>query len=672
MAAQEANDGVTLSEATVEAARTVKTADGFKLYPTAAQLAAAQNGFDLIARLSLPQIKVDVALQTISANALVGTVEVRINGIVASPQDLMSLDMKAVRRIDYIEHPDLALGSAAGRVIDIKTRRAVSGYAAGGQFTQAFTTRYNNSSLYAKYNRGRQEFSFSYGLNAANWNRVRSTEEADYLLSDNSRELVVRDAETLRDKHFAHNVALKYNLAETDRYVMQVALTGRFDHAPAYDAVRMERRAGSPSPSNAVNIHSDSKGVTPQVDWYFQYTLPRRQSVTANAVGTCVRQTYNYWYDAAQPYAYHTDAKQYNLNTELRYQKGWRHVNLAVGGRYGLFSGKDDYAGSIATVNRLNRSQYYMYARLSGEAWRKLNYQAAVGFDGLSYKQNEKNYDYRQVVPVLALSYNPSRHWSVGYSFKKQQCVPRLVIINDITSMNNEMEYIVGNPGIQPHDRFEHTATADYQSKRLQSSLMALYRTNPDTWMDDISRGEDNKFYFRKQNKGDVNMLYISNQTTVQIIPQHLDMTLNASFIRCFNFADTYTNCYSAWMGGAGLNAYWGAWSLSAGFDNGWRSMEGETKVRQGANSFLTVSRRLGGWGSLLVAWQNMFSSDSHSQQSWLMNRNVLKHQAVFNGNLENMLFATLSINLSKGRNYQSPQKTMENTSVESSTVITK
>lgn len=669
LSAQEANDSV-IAEAVIKADRVLKTADGLRLYPTARQLESSKDGYGLIARLSLPQIKVNEALQTIEANEMIGTVEVRVNGIVASKQDLMSLDMKSVKSIDYIERPGLVYGSEVGRVINILTRRAESGYVLGGQVMQAFTTPLNNSNLHVRYNRGKQEFSLNYSLSAANWNRQQSTEDAEYILNDNSRQFVIREGKTNCDKRLNHRIAFKYNVAEADKYVVQMTLSGRFDKAPAYDAVQAEQYVGLHS--NRIGIHSCSRGITPQADLYFQYTLPHKQSVTVNAVGTYMNQTYDYQYESALPYAYHSSGDQHVLNTELRYQKQWRRMSLAAGGKYDLLSTKDSYVGSIATVNEINRSQYNVYAQMSGSFWEKLNYQAAIGIEGSSYAQNKKKYDYSQIIPAFSLGYNPSRHWSAGYSFKMLQCAPRLALINDITSMRNEMEYVVGNPDIQPHHRFEHTLTANYHDKRVQSSWMALYRTNPDTWMDEISRSADNKFYFKQQNKGDVNMLYISNQTTVQVIPEYWDVTLSASFIRCFNFADTYTHCYSAWMWGASTNAYLGTWSLAASFDNGWRSMEGEVRVRQGSMAYLSASRNLGQWGSVRLVWQNMLGSGIHRGETWLMNQNVRKRRVTYDANLGHMVFSTLSINLSKGKRYESSRKTMDNTDVESSTVVAK
>ena len=52
----------------------------------------SSNGFSLLSKLGLPSIRVDIAMHTITALGNQGTVQVRINGVIASKDDLLSLD----------------------------------------------------------------------------------------------------------------------------------------------------------------------------------------------------------------------------------------------------------------------------------------------------------------------------------------------------------------------------------------------------------------------------------------------------------------------------------------------------------------------------------------------------------------------------------------------------
>ena len=58
---------VTLDEVTVKGARIVQKVDGQWIYPTKEQIAASPNGYSLLSKLALPHIRVDEAMNSITA-----------------------------------------------------------------------------------------------------------------------------------------------------------------------------------------------------------------------------------------------------------------------------------------------------------------------------------------------------------------------------------------------------------------------------------------------------------------------------------------------------------------------------------------------------------------------------------------------------------------------------
>ena len=82
---------VKLEGVTVKAARVMKTVDGMKVFPSQAQLEASADGYSLLQKLSLPGIRVDEVMRTITAPEMIGSVQVRINDVPASTRDLLSL-----------------------------------------------------------------------------------------------------------------------------------------------------------------------------------------------------------------------------------------------------------------------------------------------------------------------------------------------------------------------------------------------------------------------------------------------------------------------------------------------------------------------------------------------------------------------------------------------------
>ena len=85
---------VEMKEVTVEAARVTKKLDGMLIVPSDAQREAATDGYSLLGKLSLPRIRVDEVMRTVVPLTNNGTVQLRLNGTLASKEDLLSLDPK--------------------------------------------------------------------------------------------------------------------------------------------------------------------------------------------------------------------------------------------------------------------------------------------------------------------------------------------------------------------------------------------------------------------------------------------------------------------------------------------------------------------------------------------------------------------------------------------------
>ena len=98
--AQEVKEGGALQEVTIQGSKIVQRVDGQTIYPTRQQLESSTNGYSLLSKLTLPHLRIDPVMHTITALSNLGSVQVRINNIVASKEDLLALDIKAVQHID--------------------------------------------------------------------------------------------------------------------------------------------------------------------------------------------------------------------------------------------------------------------------------------------------------------------------------------------------------------------------------------------------------------------------------------------------------------------------------------------------------------------------------------------------------------------------------------------
>ena len=144
---QSSEKSVTLDEVTVKGARTIQKVDGQWIYPSKQQIEHSANGYSLLAKLTLPHIRVDDAQNSITALTNLGSVQVRINDVIATREDLQILDMQGVDHIEFIDNPGVRYGEDIAYIINIKVKKPVSGYVVGTQLTNTLTTVNGNESL---------------------------------------------------------------------------------------------------------------------------------------------------------------------------------------------------------------------------------------------------------------------------------------------------------------------------------------------------------------------------------------------------------------------------------------------------------------------------------------------------------------------------------------------
>ena len=121
--AQDVEKTITLDEVTVKAAKVVNKADGMIIYPTDAQKQASNNGYSILEKLTLANLRIDNISHSITAIDNRGGVQIRINGIVVGKPDMLALNPKDISKIDFINNPGVRYGDGIAYVIDIVTRR---------------------------------------------------------------------------------------------------------------------------------------------------------------------------------------------------------------------------------------------------------------------------------------------------------------------------------------------------------------------------------------------------------------------------------------------------------------------------------------------------------------------------------------------------------------------
>jgi len=650
--AQDIKEGETLQEVTVKGSKVVQRVDGQTIYPTRQQLESSTNGYSLLSKLTLPHLRIDPVMHTITALSNLGNVQVRINGIMASKEDLLALDMKAVQHIDYIDNPGVRYGEGIAYVVNIIVKKPVSGYDIGADLTNTLTAVNGDETFYGKFNYGKSEFGVNYSLGYQNFKGTGYEEQATYELESGEKRSILRQQLDGQNKSLNHNIQLTYSLSDSN-YVFQSKLSASRDIQP--------HRLWSKFDS--FEDRSSSRTSSPALDLYFHRDFKRHQSLTANAVATYIKTDSHAEHNEGGNYAYNVTGKTYSLWTEAVYENRLKPFTLSLGAQYGQKYINNVYSGDANADNAMRSSTLYFFGQLKGRLG-KLGYMGGLGVSTRYYRQAEWNDRFLLFRPKLTVAYPLARNLRAKYDFEVSQHVSQIALVSDVSIKQNAMETLVGNPEITPNRVTSHDLRLTYSTPRIMSELQGYWRLNANCNMEKYTR-KDGHFFQTQTNAGnECSFFFIQSYNRWEAIPEHLSITLYGGIYRFYNFTDNYRHTYTAFNGGASVEAYLGRWTLTAYADNGWNFMEGEHRGHQAPAWYLTASYQLKNITFSLYA-QHPFCARPLTNKTEVLSRYIHKDITQHSRDFGNMLTLNITWHLSSGRKYRDIQRTMNHRDTE-------
>ena len=654
--AQNEEKSITLDEVTVKGAKVVNKVDGQMIYPTDAQKSASNNGYSLLQKLSLPNLRIDNVTHSISTIDNRGGVQIRINGIIVGKEEMLALDPKLIGKVDFIDNPGVRYGEDIAYVVNIVAKRNDTGYTLGTDVTSLLTTWQGDGMVYGKWNSGKSEFSASYDFSGNKSNGSEVKETADYTLNDGSIRTIERnDVETLR-KGLTHNVKLTYNYADSTAYVFQVSLSDNIGNEPGNYSIKNVIDGGV---HQTATYRNSSRFNSPVLDLYLFRQLTPRQSITANAVGTYINTNTSNYFDEGVTYKYDVKGRTASALTEVIYENKLKPFDFSAGFNYRYKYTKNDYLGDAYALTEMNNNNLYGFGEIKGML-KNFRYALGLGVSYIHYNQNEHNYDFWTFRPKASLAYNFKNGMQLSYTLDMGDRASRIAMINDATIMTNSMEYTVGNPSLKPSRDMDQSLRLSYNNQRWSTFIDGFYRYCYKPNMAHYERTADDKFIYTQINQKEIDLLHIAAYASYWILQEKLQASVYGGMQRCFNYGNDYSHFYTSWFCMGSITAYLGRFTLQAYADNGNRFLEGEKRGYQGASVVLKGSYRYKDW-NFSLAYYNPFCKKYKSNEGEILNRDLHKLTTVYDKSSGNCLILGVSWRMSHGSKYNSANKTLNN-----------
>lgn len=665
-----------LKGVTVEAARVVEKVDRQIIFPTKEQVKTASNGYDLLDNLSLPTIIVNRAERKV-LSLKGGDVQIRINDVKASMQDVLALQPDEVTKVEFINVPGLKYGdSNLDAVINYQVRRRYAGYVAGVSTMQGTKAGFNNSDGYFKYNVKKSEFSINYSFS------YRSVEERSY---ESLGTYHLPTGETLHRNYLGYdspflyttnNVQLGYNLSEPDKYTLNVRLNFYNHNSPVRGMNQLYQESGKAN--QYLQNNRKMLEQIPSLDIYYSLNMPHDQNLALNLVGTYIGTDYQYrmreYTFNKSPdesvknapltdYSYDATGRKRSLIGEGTYSKNWKQMALSVGGQYNISHTDNIYVGSSNADTELKYSNLYLFTQLQGQQkW--FSYQVGVGATRSSIHQGENGYSKWLFRPQVTLQAKASDRLSFKWSSKITSDIPSLSDLSELRQYSNSFEARDGNSSLKPFTGYNNTLSASWNIP-----LMSVYLEGNWTYYDKPiatsilpEKREDGSYLFvsKPKNQKSHNYKHLLLTPEVHLIKDHLDLNLMCEYQNVKTKGLDYSHEFNYFSYGAEIRYMTGNWNIGYGAYKVEKSFWGEKTNGGEPTSNLAVTYSYKNW-QFGILGLFVFYPHGCVYKDELFNKYVQQKNKVRLADQGNMLVFAASFNFSHGRRYHTGSRKLNN-----------
>lgn len=653
-----------LAEIVVEGNAVITKANRQIIFPSSLQIEISASAFELLSKMRLPGLIVNTNQNSITSLNN-GNVQLRINNIKASVQDVLAILSSQVVKIEYIDMPGARYGNNIASVVNFVTRRLNSGLSGGVSLRNAATTGDGNENAYLRYNNRASEFILNYDFTYKKYNDKRMDTHQEFLMADGSYRVLEKEGLDSPFKNRSHNLSLTYNYTKPESSIFNAKISNSWNYSPFYNSIQRIQETGKDD--LVANTSVRDKSNSPVIDLYYELTLPKKQKVYTNLVGSYINSNYlrNYAERLAstqtllgEEYNYTVTGNKYSLIGEFIYEKYLTEQILwSAGIHYEQSYVENHYLGSTGAVTTsMDDSNLYLYTELDGQ-YKKLGFNIGIGFSRQYFKEAEHKYNFYTFRPKISLSYPLTKGLVARYSFSINPVLPTLEQLSNISQWQNAYEVSMGNPDAKPYRAYMNNLSINYSSGRFFAQLSGYYQRNPNPLMTTAVQriDEAKRTYFVYSYANQKRFEHLQGRLYLQynVIKDILYISAYGGINHYANKGTAYEHDYTGCFGGISLDGMYKNFSFSTSLYSGLTSMFGERRNITPTIANIAINYRLNNNIRLGIGVQNPFFKYGEKSGEHLLSDIAHREIWHYTKDLGNMAYITFSWNFDIGRKNQ-------------------
>ena len=682
-----------LDEVVVKGEKVVQKIDRQLVMPTEAQKKASTNGVSLLQHLQLSGLTVNPMTKSIATN-YGEAVQLRINGVQATHEEVVALRPEDVVRVEYHEQPGLRYGGAAA-VIDYFVKRKESGGNVSADLTNGVSPLgFGNYHLSGKYHQGKSTFTalMQWSRRDLEWNR--ENEETFYYPvpsrviqseAENLDDIKVDVLEILRrfapldDKegYVVHNrevvaspnrikydyitTSLNYNYTNGEKSMLNIAFRNHTEDIP-HSFTDRNTLLYQEDKVYEVKDREQSKTVIPSLDIYYQLNLKNNQHLYFDVVGTYLGSDYGRTYSMTEQgetpveIVSKTEGDKYSLIGEAIYERPLWGGKLTTGMKHNQATMDNVYQGDALTKVSMKTAETSLFAEFQSKV-KKLNYTLGIGAMRTFYSQGDAKQEKYIFRPTLNLSYSLGKVF-LRYNASLSGYAPSLSELSDVEQPMDAYQVRRGNPDLKSVTYFTNRLSASYRTKEISAEVSALYSYDDKPIMEETLY-ENGRFIRTYDNQKAFHRLNFQANLQLQPFKQYVSIKLNPYFNRYISRGNTYTHTHSNWGFRGSIIGMYKNWIAMLDMFTSYHEFWGETINKSEAVHSVALGYNKGKWAIQGMVY-NPFTKDYH-QGVENVSKLAPNKQLAFSRDFCPMFMLNVSFNLNFGKQKSEAKQRIQN-----------
>ena len=664
-----------LQEVTVEAASVYHKGDRLLYMPTAIQRRMADNGMSLLHAMQLPRIDVNIVENSIKTSGG-ESVQLRINGVEATTQELLAIQPKDVVRIEYHTMPGLRYGNVAA-VLDYIVKRRDAGGEVMTNLTNGLTMAgIGNYFVSAKTYCGKSSWSA-----LGNWERrdLKWTRENYETFHLGNRTIETREiGKPTAVRYDNAFLQLGYSYANGDKSLLNITLRDRIDREPAGFENR-DSRVYTEEGVNEISDHLSSRQNSPSLDIYYHVSLPHNQHLYLDLLGTYIGSNSERRFmsiseeNATTVIASDTKGRKYSAIGEAIYEKMFKKIKLTAGlkhsqaytnNRYSVPEGNNSLPDTDEIRLSFRSAETYAFAELQQQI-DKVGYTVGVGVMRTYNRQGTEKQEKYIFRPAVTLTWQPATQLFLRLNSYVSAYSPSLASLSAVTQGIDTYQARRGNPELKTVTYCSNSLTVSWQSKPVSIDLYTRYSydhhpTMGETLLEDntIVRTEDNQRGFHRLCiDGTLRLRPFCNSTSE--VGKSVSITLIPFFNRYISQGKQYTHTHSNIGLRGGMMAMWHHWLISADVKTSRHDLWGENLKYEEATHTAVVGYRTQRWSMNLIMINPFVKHYNQKQED--LSRLAPNRRLAYSDDVSRTLMLNVSLNLNFGKQHKQTDKRINN-----------